>query len=168
MEDMAMNTALDLAPLWRSGIGFDGLIDMLNEARQPVATHPPYNIEKTGENAYRITLAVAGFKPNELSITSEPNLLTIVGQPAGEPNRQFLYQGLQHGASERRAPVGALRAHRLVSKMEVCYGCQRSDSVEPQPLGRRLTSAGRAEPSARAASRDEPAVRQLLPRHGHP
>ena len=97
-----MNTALDLAPLWRSGIGFDSLIDMLNEAMQPVATYPPYNIEKTGEDAYRITLVVAGFKPSELSVTSEPNLLTIVGQPAGEPDGQFLYQELQRGAFERR------------------------------------------------------------------
>src|SRR5919205_3394283 len=104
MEDVDMNTALDLAPLWRSGIGFDGLIDLLNEAMQPVATHPPYNIEKTGEDAYRITLVVAGFKPNELSITSEPNLLTVVGQPASDPGEQFLYQGLQRGAFERRVP----------------------------------------------------------------
>jgi molecular chaperone IbpA len=102
MEDVAMNTALNLAPLWRSGIGFDGLIDMLNEAMQPVATHPPYNIEKTGEDAYRITLAVAGFKPNELTITSKPNLLTVAGQPAGEPGGQFLYQGLQCGPFEHR------------------------------------------------------------------
>jgi len=97
-----MNTAFNLAPLWRSGIGFDGVIDMLNEAMQPVATHPPYNIEKTGEDAYRITLAVAGFKPNELSVTSEPNLLTVVGQPSGEPGGQFLYQGLQRGPFEHR------------------------------------------------------------------
>src|SRR3954449_2461362 len=102
MEDVAMNTAFNLAPLWRSGIGFDGVIDMLNEAMQPVAIYPPYNIEKTGEDAYRITLAVAGFKPNELSVTSEPNLLTVVGQPAGEAGGQFLYQGLQHGSFERR------------------------------------------------------------------
>lgn len=97
-----MNTALDLAPLWRSGIGFDGLIDLLNEAMQPVAAHPPYNIEKSGEDAYRITLAVAGFKPDELSLTSEPNLLTVAGQPAGEAGGQFLYQGWQCGPFERR------------------------------------------------------------------
>src|SRR3954470_1540374 len=75
MENVAMNPAFNLAPLWRSGIGFDGVIDMLNEAMQPVATHPPYNIEKTGEDAYRITFVVAGFQPNEMSIPSEPNLL---------------------------------------------------------------------------------------------
>jgi len=102
MEDVAMNTAFNLAPLWRSGIGFDGVIDMLNEAMQPVTTHPPYNIEKTGEDAYRITLAVAGFKPNELSVTSEPNLLTVVGQPGGEPGGQFHYQGMQRGPFEHR------------------------------------------------------------------
>ena len=127
-----MNTALDLAPLWRSGIGFDGLTDMLNEAMQPVAIHPPYNIEKTGENAYRITLAVAGFKPNELSITSEPNLLTIVGQPAGEPNGQFLYQGLQHGAFERR--------FRLADYVKVT-GARLNDGLLTVELAREIPEA---------------------------
>lgn len=97
-----MSTAFDLAPLWRYGIGFDRLIDILNEAAQPMANHPPYDIEKIGEDAYRITLAVAGFRPDEVSITSEPNLLTVTGKPAGEQDRQFLYQGLRRGEFERR------------------------------------------------------------------
>jgi molecular chaperone IbpA len=127
-----MNTALDLAPLWRSGIGFDNLIDMLNEAMQPIATYPPYNIEKTGEDAYRITLVVAGFKPNELSVTSEPNLLTIVGQPAGEPDGQFLYQGLQRGAFERR--------FRLADYVKVT-GARLNDGLLTVELAREIPEA---------------------------
>ncbi|HEX2281193.1 MAG TPA: Hsp20 family protein [Thermomicrobiales bacterium] len=132
MEDMAMNTALNLAPLWRSGIGFDGLVDLLNEAMKPVATHPPYNIEKTGEDAYRITLVVAGFKPNELSVTSEPNLLTIVGQPAGEPGGQFLYQGLQRGPFEHR--------FRLADYVKVT-GAQLNDGLLTIDLAREVPEA---------------------------
>ena len=124
-----MNTALDLAPLWRSGIGFDGLTDMLNEAMQPVATYPPYNIEKTGEDAYRIALAVAGFKPHELSITSEPNLLTVIGQPASDPGGQFLYQGLQRGAFERR--------FRLADYIKVT-GARLSDGLLTIELAREI------------------------------
>jgi molecular chaperone IbpA len=127
-----MNTALDLAPLWRSGIGFDGLIDMLNEAMQPVAAHPPYNIERTREDAYRITLAVAGFKPNELSVTSEPNLLTVIGQPAGEAGGQFLYQGLQRGAFERR--------FRLADYVKVT-GASLNDGLLTIDLARELPEA---------------------------
>ncbi len=127
-----MNTALNLAPLRRSGIGFDGLVDMLNEAMKPVATHPPYNIEKTGEDAYRITLVVAGFKPNELSVTSEPNLLTIVGQPVGEPGGQFLYQGLQRGPFEHR--------FRLADYVKV-IGAQLNDGLLTIDLAREVPEA---------------------------
>ena len=127
-----MNTALNLAPLWRSGIGFDGLIDRLIEAMKPVATHPPYNIEKTGEDAYRITLVVAGFKPNELSVTSEPNLLTIVGQPVGQPGGQFLYQGLQRGPFEHR--------FRLADYVKVT-GAQLNDGLLTIDLAREVPEA---------------------------
>jgi molecular chaperone IbpA len=131
-----MNTALDLAPLWRSGIGFDGLIDLLNEAMKPVATFPPYNIEKTGEDGYRITLAVAGFKPDELSVTSEPNLLTVagrpVGEPAGEAGGQFLYRGLRHGPFEHR--------FRLADHVKVT-GARLMDGLLTIDLARELPEA---------------------------
>lgn len=67
-----MNTVFDFAPLWRSGIGFDRLFDVVEQALkfEPNDNYPPYNIEKNGDNAYRVTLAVAGFTPDELSVTS--------------------------------------------------------------------------------------------------
>src|SRR5256885_1738164 len=62
MEDVVMNTVFDFAPLWRSGVGFDRLFDVLDQAGkwEPADNYPPYNIEKTGDDTYRITLAVAG------------------------------------------------------------------------------------------------------------
>lgn len=99
-----MDTVFDFAPLWRSGIGFDRLFDMLVEAGkfEPADNYPPYNIEKTGDDAYRLTLAVAGFTADELSVTSEPNLLTVSGQKAEPQNREYLHKGIATRAFERR------------------------------------------------------------------
>ena len=87
-----MNTVFDFAPLWRSGVGFDRLFDMLDQAGkwEPADNYPPYNIEKTGEDTYRVTLAVAGFTPDELSITSQPNLLVVAGKKAEAQGGSYL------------------------------------------------------------------------------
>ena len=95
----------DLAPLYRSTVGFDRLFDLFDQ----VAGHdgspgyPPYNIERTGENDYRITLAVAGFGESELSIVSKENALTIKGekQVKQDNNGEVLYQGIAARAFER-------------------------------------------------------------------
>ena len=72
----------DLAPLYRSTVGFDRLFSMLDGAGfdSSAPTYPPYNIERTGENAYRISIAVAGFAENELTIESKENTLTVKGE----------------------------------------------------------------------------------------
>jgi molecular chaperone IbpA len=104
MEDVAMNTVFDFAPLWRSGVGFDRLFDVLDQAGkwEPADNYPPYNIEKTGDDTYRITLAVAGFAPDELSITSQPNLLVVSGKKAEDQGGSYLHQGIAGRAFERR------------------------------------------------------------------
>ena len=99
----------DLSPLYRSTIGFDRLFSMLDQAAGSEPTsYPPYNIERTGENAYRITMAVAGFAEDELSIEAKENTLTVKGekkeQPAGE-TREFLYRGIAARSFERRFQV---------------------------------------------------------------
>ena len=96
----------DLSPLYRSTIGFDRLFSMLDQAAgaEPSA-YPPYNIERTGENAYRITVAVAGFAEAELTIEARENVLTIRGQKEtrdGEAKAETLYQGIAARAFERR------------------------------------------------------------------
>ena len=98
----------DLSPLYRSTIGFDRLFSLLDQAsgaENAVTSYPPYNIERTGENAYRLTLAVAGFSETELSIESRENALTIKG--AKEAHNagaapEMLYQGIAARAFERR------------------------------------------------------------------
>src|SRR3974390_308328 len=94
----------DLAPLYRSTVGFDRLFSML-EGFDSTPGYPPYNIERTGENAYRITLAVAGFGEKDLTIEARENTLTIKGaketRDEGE-KAEFLYQGIAARAFERR------------------------------------------------------------------
>jgi molecular chaperone IbpA len=80
------------------------LFDVVEQALkfEPTDNYPPYNIEKTGDNAYRVTLAVAGFAPDELSVTSEPNLLIVSGKKAEAPEAEYLYEGIAARAFERR------------------------------------------------------------------
>jgi molecular chaperone IbpA len=97
----------DFNPLYRSTVGFDhlfGLFDSLaGDARGE--TYPPYNIERTGENAYRITMAVAGFGQDDLSIEAKENVLTVKGEKkveTDEDGRELLYRGIASRAFERR------------------------------------------------------------------
>ena len=93
----------DLAPLYRSTVGFDRLFSML-DGFEAAPGYPPYNIERTGENDYRITLAVAGFGESELSIESKENTLTIKGekQLKQDNSGEVLYQGIAARAFERQ------------------------------------------------------------------
>ncbi|MCE7028388.1 Hsp20 family protein [Jiella avicenniae] len=97
---------VDFAPLYRSTVGFDRLVSMLDGLSQPDngQTYPPYNIERTGENAYRITMAVAGFDETELSIESRENTLTVKGEKAEKEDgsSETLYRGIAGRAFERR------------------------------------------------------------------
>lgn len=87
---------IDFAPLWRSTIGFDHLAELVDtQLRQANDdSYPPYNIERSGEDAYRITLAVAGFGPNDIAVTAEQNTLTVEGRKEGKDERQYLHQGI--------------------------------------------------------------------------
>src|SRR5689334_8040615 len=99
-----MTTMFEFAPFWRSSIGFDRIFDMLEESlrSEPSDNYPPFNIEKTGEDAYRITLAVAGYTPDELSVTSQQNLLVVAGRKAEPKAEQYLYQGIAVRAFQRQ------------------------------------------------------------------
>ncbi|HSX76626.1 Hsp20 family protein [Shinella sp. S4-D37] len=97
---------VDFSPLYRSTVGFDRLFTMLDSLGQPdqAQSYPPYNIERTGENTYRITMAVAGFDESELSIEAREHALTVKGEKKDEAaeDSQFLYRGIAKRAFERR------------------------------------------------------------------
>jgi molecular chaperone IbpA len=97
-------TVFDLSPLFRTAIGFDRVASMLDAAAASRdASYPPYDIEKTGEGAYRLTMAVAGFSPQDLEITLQDGALTIRGKAAREANNsQVLYRGIAGRVFERR------------------------------------------------------------------
>lgn len=99
-----MRTAFDFSPLYRSSIGFDRVFDLLeNASRTPsVDNWPPYDIARTGEDAYRITMAVAGFGQDELSIVHEPNMLVVSGERIGDEDAQYLHRGIAGRPFERR------------------------------------------------------------------
>ena len=91
-----MRTTFDFAPLWRSTIGFDHLADLVDSTlRQASEDHyPPYNIERTSEDHYRIALAVAGFGADDIAVTAEQNALTIEGRKPEKAAGEYLYQGI--------------------------------------------------------------------------
>lgn len=97
--------SFDLSPLFRSTVGFERLSRLMDAAARlddSALSYPPYNIEHTGEDAYRITMAVAGFGENDLNVTTQDNQLIITGKIAKEEDKNYLYRGIAGRAFERR------------------------------------------------------------------
>lgn len=94
----------DLSPLYRSTVGFDRLFGMLDQYASPENGYPPYNIERTGEDAYRVTMAVAGFGESDLNIEVKQNTLTVKGEKSTEEKseNEVLYRGIAGRTFERR------------------------------------------------------------------
>jgi molecular chaperone IbpA len=102
-----MRSAFDFAPFRRSTVGFDRLFDMLenNAAGQNQENYPPFDLIKTGENDYRIQLAVAGFSPDEIDITAQQNVLVVTGKKSDESEEKgadYIYRGIAARSFERR------------------------------------------------------------------
>ena len=121
----------DLAPLYRSTVGFDRLFSML-DGFDAAPGYPPYNIERTGENDYRISVAVAGFAEDELTIEAKENTLTIKGekQVKEETNGEVLYQGIAARAFER---VFQLADHVVVKGASLENGLLHVELVREVP-----------------------------------
>jgi len=104
MEDVAMRT-INLDPFWRTTVGFDRLFDMMDESLrfEPQDNYPPCNIVRTGEDTYRISLAVAGFKPEQVNVTVHQNTLIINGQATQKQDQaEYVYRGIAARPFERR------------------------------------------------------------------
>ncbi len=129
-------TSFDFSPLFRSTIGFDRLGRMLDQALVDEGTsYPPYNIEKTGEDADRITLAVAGFGEDDISIVAQENTLSVSGKAkTAEEQSEFLYRGIAGRAFERRFQ---LAYHIKVSGAQLMNGLLHVDLVREVPEAKR-------------------------------
>src|SRR5690242_15904522 len=102
-----MRSAFDFAPFRRSTVGFDRLFDMLENSSigQTQENYPPFDLVKEGENEYRIQLAVAGFRPDEIDITAQQNVLVVSGRKTDESDEKgtdFIYRGIANRSFERR------------------------------------------------------------------
>ena len=113
-------TTYDFAPLFRTAIGFDRLARLMDNAMSADVSYPPYNIEKTGEDSYRLTMAVAGFGPDEIEMTVKENTLQISGRAGKEDGKsEVLYRGIAGRAFERRF---VLADHIVVEGAELQNG----------------------------------------------
>jgi molecular chaperone IbpA len=123
---------LDLTPLWRSSVGFDRVFDLLDDSLRWTGenNYPPYNIERVGEDRYQISLALAGFVPEDITITAEQNVLTVEGGKAAKGDHQYLYQGIS-GRPFRR--VFNLADHVQVKGASFDAGLLRIDLVREVP-----------------------------------
>lgn len=95
--------ALNLSPLFRTAIGFDRLARLVDNAAAADVSYPPYNIEKSGEDSYRLTMAVAGFGPDDIELTVKENTLLVAGRVGSDGEKsEILYRGIAGRAFERR------------------------------------------------------------------
>jgi molecular chaperone IbpA len=93
----------DFSPLWRSTVGFDRMFDLINnEVPHVQDTYPPYDIERTGEESYRISMALAGFTPDQLTVTAQQNRLTIAGKKNDNGKQNYIFQSIANRAFERQ------------------------------------------------------------------
>ena len=99
-----MRTNFDFTPFRRSTVGFDRLFDLLENGAgwQAADNYPPFDLERLGEDSYRITLAVAGFRPEEIDVTAQQNLLIVSGRKSGDGDGQYIHRGIATRAFERR------------------------------------------------------------------
>jgi molecular chaperone IbpA len=127
--------SFDLSPLFRSSIGYDGMARLLdNMAPEAASTYPPYNIERLDEDGYRITMAVAGFREDDLTIEIKENQLTIAGKVVKSDDaaegRNFLHRGIAERAFERRF---SLADHVQVTGANLENGLLHVDIVREVP-----------------------------------
>ena len=143
-------TTFDFAPLFRTAIGFDRLARLMDTAvSTPEApSYPPYNIEKTGDDSYRLTMAVAGFRPEDLDVVVKDNTLVITGKAGDESRKgEVLYRGIAGRAFERRF---VLADHIVVEGADMQNGLLHVGlkRVVPEALKPRRIAIGSAAPAA--------------------
>ncbi len=154
--------AIDFSPLFRSAIGFDRLARLMDNARNvsDATGYPPYNIEKTGDDSYVLTMAVAGFSEADIDITAQENTLTITGKPQAQPEdrSRFLHRGIAGRAFERRF---VLADHIVVEGADLSNGLLHvqlkrvvPEALKPRRIpvqAGRPAIEGQAETTAQAA-----------------
>jgi len=142
---------LNLDPFWRTSVGFDRLFDLVDQSLrlETEDNYPPCNIERTGENAYRISLAVAGFRPDQIVVTVNQDTLIVTGRTEKQdrPPGEYLYRGIAARAFERR--------FNLAEHVEV-KGASLNDGLLHIELVREVPEAMKPRRIAIASGKAEP------------
>jgi molecular chaperone IbpA len=155
-EDVKMRS-IDFTPLYRSVVGFDRLATLLEAASASQDSgYPPYNIENVGENAYRIEIAVAGFKPEELNLEVKENLLTVTGRkPANDEAKRYLHRGLAERNFERRFQLAdyvvVTEAELADGLLQVSLKRELPESMKPRRIEVKTSAAPLIESETKAA-----------------
>ena len=153
----------DFSPLFRSTIGFDRLtrlLDASTHADSSSLSYPPYNIEKTGEEAYRLTMAVAGFSPEELDITVQENSLVVTGKAKkDEQEVRYLHCGIARRTFERRF---SLADHIKVAGANLANGMLHVDLVHevPEAAKPRKVEISTGQPQQLDTAQQEPSAQR--------
>ncbi|MGC2200631.1 MAG: Hsp20 family protein [Stellaceae bacterium] len=153
----------DFSPLFRSTIGFDRLtrlLDVSANADGSSLSYPPYNIEKTGDDAYRLTMAVAGFSPQELDITVQPNSLVVTGKAKkDEQEVRYLHRGIARRTFERRF---SLADHIKVAGANLVNGMLHVDLVHevPEAAKPRKVEVSTGQPQQLNTAQQEPSAQR--------
>lgn len=137
----------DFSPLFRSTIGFDRLFDLAETAQRATEdNYPPYNIERLAEDRYQIALAVAGFSPDEISVTAEQNVLTVEGNKVEKADHNYLYQGISTRRFRRQF---SLADHVLVKNAAFDNGLLRIELAReiPEAMKPRRIAINATQPS---------------------
>ncbi len=162
-----MRSAFDFSPFRRSTVGFDRLFDMLeNNGGSGGENYPPFDLIKTGDNDYRIDLAVAGFKRDEIDITAQQNVLIVSGRKSEESEKEgsdFIYRGIATRSFERRF---ALADHIQVQGADLKDGLLSIELKReiPEAMKPRKIDIGGSEKKDQSAigSKDQPASKQTV------
>jgi len=160
-----MRSAFDFAPFRRSSVGFDRLFDMLeNSGNGGSENYPPFDLIRAGENEYRIELAVAGFKPEEIDITAQQNVLIVSGRKSdesGDKGSDYVYRGIATRSFERRF---ALADHIQVRGADLKDGLLSVDLVReiPEAMKPRKIEIGESQQRSLGGSDERPASNQTV------
>jgi molecular chaperone IbpA len=161
-----MRSAFDFAPFRRSTVGFDRLFDMLENSSvgQAQENYPPFDLIKKGDNDYCIQLAVAGFKPDEIDITAQQNVLIVSGRKSEEESQKdgdFIYRGIANRSFERRF---ALADHIQVKGADLKDGMLAIDLVReiPEAMKPKKINIGGSAPKHDQIGSDQPASKQTV------
>ncbi|RWP73006.1 Hsp20 family protein [Mesorhizobium sp.] len=149
-----MRTASDFSPLYQSSIGFDRIFDLLENAPQ-TDSWPPYDIERSDENSYRVTIAVAGFSEDDLDISHEPNLLIVSGERKEQDKVEYLHRGLPVRPFTRRFE---LADHMTVTGASLNNGLLTIDLVRevPEEMKPRRITITREDGAPKAGQVEKP------------